>query len=89
MWATTIVDTALSLILIGLLPALIAFKKRRNFLLFWLFGACAPPIALVYAIFMSTKARCPACRESIWYDATICPYCRTPVQPAPTLSASG
>jgi hypothetical protein len=48
---------ALFLILIGLIPAVIAANKGRSFLLFWLFGACAPPWAIGYAIFMDKKRR--------------------------------
>jgi hypothetical protein len=85
-------------IFLGLIPAMIARRKGRSFLAFWLFGSIALIPALPFALAMEANEKelaeraeraatargeipCPACREFIRGDATICPHCRTVVQP--------
>ena len=72
---------ALGLVLLafGFASAAIAVLKGRSFLLFGLLGALAPPITVVYAIFMRRKTRCLACREKIWRTSKVCRYCWTPL----------
>ena len=47
-----------------------------------LLGALLGPIGWLIALLSSDKSRapCPACKELIKADATVCPFCRSAVQ---------
>ena len=47
----------LLLLVIGLIPAMIAAKKGRNFVLWWLYGMALWIIALVHAIMLKSPTQ--------------------------------
>ncbi len=49
-----------SLIFLGLVPAYIAFRKGRNFIEWWLFGAALFPIAMIAVFFIKPADNPPA-----------------------------
>ncbi len=75
----------------GLGAAYIASEKGRGGCLWLALGLVFGPLALLAAVAMSPdeataderdyssgrRIPCPACRESIDPDATICPHCRS------------
>ena len=65
--------------LLAFIPAIIAAKKGRSGIAWWLYGFLLLPIAIVHAIVTDNPNRnraCPFCREKIMKDAVVCPYCR-------------
>lgn len=74
---------------LGIIPAVIASKKGRSFLLWWFFGAMLFIVALPMAIFMkpltnenlSGMRKCPKCAEYVQPDATICKHCKSELVP--------
>lgn len=49
----------------------IAIQRRR-----WVavvFPFLVPVVSFIFALML--KARCPFCREYVYHDATVCPYC--------------
>jgi hypothetical protein len=71
---------------LGVIPAIIAAKKGRNFFGWWLFGAALFIVALPVAILInpSTAAekQCPACLNWVARAATKCRYCGTDLRSA-------
>lgn len=65
---------ALSLIL-GLIPAVIAKEKGRNFWLWWFYGFMLFIVAIIHSIVIPTQKRCMFCGKSIHIGYTVCPFC--------------
>lgn len=78
-----------SSVLLGLIPAAIAWYKGRSFWLFWLYGTLVFVVALPHAILAHRNERkleerllsrgehrrCPHCAEIIKKDAMVCRFC--------------
>ena len=64
---------------LGFIPAYIAKNKGRSFWTWYIFGALLFIIALPCALFAKDKSgvQCPACKEWIKEDASVCKYCHT------------
>ena len=76
-------------VVVGLMTALLARSKGRNFIGWWLYGALTFPIALLHALLMApqkhtartrsasseAQRRCPHCGEAIKRDLDVCPQC--------------
>jgi predicted RNA-binding Zn-ribbon protein involved in translation (DUF1610 family) len=67
--------------LLGVIPAIIAAKKGRNFFGWWLFGAALFIVALPVAILINPSTagekQCPACLNWVARAATKCRHCGT------------
>ena len=76
-------------ILLGLIPAAIASKKGRSFMLWWFFGAMLFIVALPVAILikplnkeiLSGMRKCPKCAEYVQAEAVICKNCKSDLDP--------
>lgn len=94
-------EIVLLAVLIGLIPAFIAYAKGRTFIGWWFFGAMLFIVALPIALLMGRNQdeldrrsmsggrgkRCPSCAEIVRPDAAKCRYCQADLT-APSLPAA-
>lgn len=66
----------LLLILLAVIPAVIAAKKGRSPVKWYLYGFCLWIFALIHAIMLPPARRCPFCAEGIRPEARVCPHCQ-------------
>ena len=72
-------DTFIWCLILGLIPAFIARSKGRNFTQWYIYGILLFIVAFIHSLCLKDHSgmRCPACKEWIKEDATVCKYCHT------------
>jgi hypothetical protein len=70
-----------AIILLGIIPAMIAHRKGRNPVAWWLYGSALFLIAFPHSLLARdlSRAPCPRCAELIKLEARICPHCRSEI----------
>lgn len=64
--------------LLGLIPAWIAHKKGRSFVLWWIYGTLLFLVALVHSLligYSGPSKKCGYCSAMVRQDAKFCPRC--------------
>jgi hypothetical protein len=68
--------------LLGLIVGIVADKRRRSFVGWWIFGTALFIVALPLVFILPalddpwSLKRCPKCAEMIWREASTCQFCR-------------
>ncbi|MCJ7578208.1 MAG: QueT transporter family protein, partial [candidate division Zixibacteria bacterium] len=84
------------LIILGLITAIIARRRGRNFWIWWLFGSLTLILALIFVLILEPKKRkiekrliatreyrrCPFCAELVNIEAKVCLHCNREISPA-------
>lgn len=68
-------EAILMAFVIGIIPAMIAKKKGRSFLGWYIYGVLLFIIALPHSLIISSNYQCPHCRSNIDPAATVCAKC--------------
>lgn len=71
-------DTIFYALFLGLIPAFIARSKGYNFTQWYIYGFLLFIVAFIHSICLKDHSgiRCPACKEWIKEDATVCKHCQ-------------
>jgi hypothetical protein len=76
-------------VILSMVVAIYASRKGRSFI-FWTIASVliSPLLAFLLvaagrdrSVSNRTHRRCPACKEMILYEASVCKWCRTEVEP--------
>ena len=77
-----------SMVLLGLVPAIAAYRRGRSFLRWWVYGTFDFTDAVSQARHLQpldnpggTLRRCPHCRKWIQAETEACGYCKSRVTP--------
>jgi len=89
-WWVPLFCLGTGMVLLGSIPAAIAYRHGRAFLRWWIYGTLQFSGALSRALRLQTienpdgtLRRCPRCRKWIQAEAALCGYCRNEVSPLP------
>lgn len=80
-------DWVIFLGLLAFIPAIIAARKGRSGLAWWIYGFFLFPVAFVHAIVTDDPQRnrvCPFCKMKIMNAATVCQHCQRDLPPPDT-----
>ncbi|NLK00580.1 MAG: zinc ribbon domain-containing protein [Clostridia bacterium] len=61
--------------ILGIIPGMIARKKGRSFLGWYIYGVLLFIIALPHSLIMKSRYQCPYCMSNIDPKAVVCPKC--------------
>jgi len=63
--------------ILGLIPAVIAKNKGREFFLWWIYGTLIFIVALIHCLIVKAEdvKKCPHCAETVKGETTVCRYC--------------
>jgi hypothetical protein len=89
------VELLVACVLLGLMPAVIAYHKGRNIFAWWVYGALLFIVALPHALLLSASSAsspasrhlrpCPFCAELIQREARLCRFCQRSVSSAASM----
>ena len=82
-------EMVLIVLVLGIIPALIAQSKGRNFFAWYIYGVLLFIVALIHSLVISKSPEaikkeqlaqgyfdCPYCKEPVKQGASVCPHCR-------------
>ena len=79
------------IVCLGVVTAMIAARKGRSPVGWWLYGTLLCIVALPHALLARdlTRQPCPECAEPVRSEAVICPHCRSEIPLLLTRLADG